>query len=157
IRLTHKRFDWKNHLKADVAQLFHRTSALRKLLIGRRVQIYNVYFSNLTPVDGWEELKGPLQWQQNKSYQMHVFYMTKENMTDEWDRLNGLLNISFKPEAIPIVTPPQLQVTIAKYETELIQKLQEKRMQIRQIFSFGKPLFIYILIGLNVLMYLFLE
>src|SRR5690625_1688275 len=79
IRLIHKGYDWKNHLKADIAQVFQKTKAMKKVLFGKKVEIHNVYVSSHTPIDEWEMLKKPIQLNERNSPEMHVYYLEDNN------------------------------------------------------------------------------
>ncbi|WP_044476920.1 hypothetical protein [Oceanobacillus massiliensis] len=57
VRLIQKGFDWKNHLRRDIANVFQKSKAMQRLLQGKHVEIYNVYVSSHAPIDDWEVLK----------------------------------------------------------------------------------------------------
>src|SRR5690625_468581 len=86
IRLIHKGFDWKNHLKRDIALLFERVRNLRRHFGNKNIQVFNVYITSLEPVDDWESLKSPLQLQERNPIKMKVFYITNDNKKDEQAR-----------------------------------------------------------------------
>src|SRR5690625_620869 len=82
-RLTHKSFDWKNYLKSDIAQVFQKVKAMDRLLVGKKVEIYNIYISSHTPIDDWGVLKKPLQLSEKNPPEMLVYYIEGENKETE--------------------------------------------------------------------------
>ncbi|MGM8213916.1 rhomboid family intramembrane serine protease, partial [Virgibacillus sp. W0430] len=49
IRFIHKGFNWKNHLKKDIAIVFEKTKSINKQLQSKNIEIFNIYFSSLPP------------------------------------------------------------------------------------------------------------
>src|SRR5699024_11029840 len=93
IRILHQGFDWKNHLKKDIGQVFQQTKAMKQLLVGKTIQIYNVYIASHAPVDDWEILKKPLQLNEKNTPKMKIYYITKSNSNEELSRFDGDLGI----------------------------------------------------------------
>src|SRR5699024_2477839 len=92
IRLIHRGFDWKNHLKKDIASVFKRIKLMDKHLIGKEVDMYNIYITEHEPVDSWDVLKKPMVMKDRKPIKMNVFYITDENFATEKPRLLKRLN-----------------------------------------------------------------
>ncbi|QGS68869.1 hypothetical protein CV093_11830 [Oceanobacillus sp. 143] len=57
IRLAHKGFDWQNHLRKDIAQVFQTVHNMQKMVKGKNIELHNVYVATNAPVDDWERLK----------------------------------------------------------------------------------------------------
>jgi len=156
IRFVHRGFDWKNHLKTDIASVFQRVKAMKKFFIGRTIEIYNVYITSHEPVDDWHVLKKPMQLKEKKPLKMKVFYLTEENHIDEKARL--LEQIDSKVEYdFPIPSEQEQEDEVTAYRLALRKKLQERNKEAKNVFTFGKPKFMYFLIALNILMFLMLE
>src|SRR5699024_10739605 len=60
IRFIPRGFNWKNHLKNDIARVFQRVKMLKNMFIGQNISIYNIYVTDTEPVDDWEALKKPM-------------------------------------------------------------------------------------------------
>lgn len=156
IRLIHKDFDWKNELKADIISVFQRVKALQKLLVGKNIDIYNIYVSSYEPVDSWEQLLKPMTLKERKPVIMKVFYFASENSEDEYERLTKETSLRFiNNDDLPTVEEREQRVNL--YKINLSRYLHLKNKEKQNMFSFGKPLFTYILIALNVLMFMMLE
>lgn len=154
IRLVQHGFDWKNHLKSDIAHVFTRARALKKYFMSDRIHIYNVYVSSHEPVDDWEGLKRPLQLNEKKPLKMKVFYLSEANFLEEKTRL--LQQIDSNVEKNVDITLPK-ELAVEQYKNYLIHSLKSRRQQYKDIFTFGKPRLLYGLIAINLLVFFFLE
>lgn len=156
IRFIHKGFDWKNHLKTDIAQVFQRVKAMRKYFLGKHVEIFNVYVTSHEPVDDWEILKKPMQLKEKNPLKMKVFYFTKENYNDEKGRLLQQVNSNIQSEvSIPSVAEQENKAV--RYKLTLSKLLQDKNKRVEGVFTYGKPRYTYLLIAINIVMFFLLE
>lgn len=155
IRLTTVGFDWKNELQRDITKTINRVQGLGRLLVGRKINVQNIYVSQFAPVDNWEMLKRPIYYKGPKEMNIHVYYINQENYEDEIKRFSkDVMHISF-PEID--LDPIVLQANLQNYELYLRNLLIEKRKRDQAIFSYGKPIFTYLLIGLNILYFFIIE
>lgn len=156
IRLVHHGFDWKNHLKKDIAIVFQKTKAMRTLLTGKQVELYNVYVSSHTPVDDWEVFKKPMQLNEKNPIKMNVYYLSENDFTKEKTRLEEALDI-------PVINVSQTETEeakeslVAKYKLFLTKTQQNKRKETEAVLTYGKPFFTYILLAINVFIFILLE
>ncbi|WP_010096996.1 rhomboid family intramembrane serine protease [Ornithinibacillus scapharcae] len=156
VRISTIGFDWKNHLKKDVAIVFQKTKAMKKLLQGKHVEVHNVYISPHSPVDSWEILKKPMIVQEKNPIKMNVYYLSGEEWDSEQNRLEENIGIVLE-ENIPSQFDEELEKEIHRYKVELYQKIQEKKKREEGLFSNGKPIVTYLLIAINAILYLLLE
>lgn len=156
IRILHKGFDWKNHLKNDIANVFQKTKAMAGLLLGKRIEIYNIYITSHTPVDDWDVLKKPLQLTDKKPHKMQVYYMDEENFQEELLTLGKDLGMNVE-EIQKELPEGEKEEAIHHHKQYLTQILYEKNMERKNIFSFGKPFFTYFLIIINAILFIMLE
>lgn len=156
IRLIHKGFDWKNHLKVDIATLFQRIKAMDRLLLGRKVDIYNVYVTSHEPVDEWEMYKRPIHVENKKGLRMHVFYMVEETRQSEKERLFSHIGAKTYDDMV-LPTEEDQEIAVTEYKLALRDQLHKRNEEIRDIFTYGKPIFTYLLIGINIALFLLLE
>jgi len=156
IRLIHKDFDWKNHLKQDIAYLFQRVRNLRRHFRSKHIQVFNVYISELEPVDDWEKLKTPMLLDERNPVKMKVFYLSQENWQREQRRLcEAIGTTNDYTFALPSIDEQERTVNYYKYEIQ--QYIYEKNKRVRDVFSFGKPQITYFLLYVNIIMFFILE
>ncbi|HEY4602642.1 MAG TPA: rhomboid family intramembrane serine protease [Cerasibacillus sp.] len=149
IRLVAREFHWKNHLKNDLLHVFKR---LEHVFKRKQVTIYNVYVAAHSPVDSWDLLKRPIHLESREMI-MHLFYLDVFMENREMARLSAALKIS------PISSRYEIDVIQATQQLKyrLTTLLNDKIKYEKNVFSFGKPFFTYILIVINAIMFLFME
>lgn len=156
VRIIQRTFDWSNHLKIDIKSLFQRIHLLNRHFRSRNIEIYNVYVSNLEPVDDWEQLKEPLHVRGKRNTEMNVFYLSENNVEEEQRRLFDQLGIKHE-ETEMIPTYEGQEEYVRNVQLKLQQSLYAQNEKIKQIFSKGKPYLTFIFIYINLFMYLLLE
>jgi len=156
IRLMQRGFDWRNHLKNDIAHLFQQVRNLRRQLGSKNIQIYNVYISSLEPVDDWEKLKEPLQLKERNPLKLKVYYMTEETRESEQQRLLSEIDASFNYVLQQNDTEEQ-ERAVKRYQYELGRSIYEKNERMKDVFSFGTPRLTYLLIYINIIIFFLIE
>ncbi|WP_174613806.1 rhomboid family intramembrane serine protease [Virgibacillus ihumii] len=154
VRFVHRNFQWSNQLKRDIAAVFQKTKALKRFLQGKKVEIHNVYIAGDAPVDEWELLKKPMQLNEKHPMHMHVYYLTDDAGFTEKKRLREALGSSG-----PIADNEDLDIEeqVNFYKARLKARYQNRKQEDQDVFSRGKPLFTYILLVINILIFMMLE
>src|SRR5699024_5665965 len=94
IRFIQRGFDWKNHLKKDVAGVFQRAKNLKQHLSSKNVEIFNIYVTTYQPIDSWEELKKPMRLKEKNPMWMYLYYLDESDYVDEYVRLQEDIGMS---------------------------------------------------------------
>ncbi|WP_051681518.1 rhomboid family intramembrane serine protease [Virgibacillus alimentarius] len=152
-RFVHQGFDWKNYLKQDIAIVFQKIKAAKHLLLGKHIEIHNVYISPYSPVDDWEMLKKPMQLNERKSVRMQVYYLDEHHFNDEKEKLKKIVDMS---SVEPVKNNPD-EESINKYKTYLANTYYNQLQSTENVLSYGKPFFTYLLILINTIMFFLLE
>lgn len=155
VRLVHKGFDWKNHLKRDISFLFQRIMNAKRLF-GKNIEVYNLYFTTHPPVDTWEGLKKPIQSKGKPPMKMHIYYFDENDYPSEIERFqNDLLSAPINYDFDLSEEKKENIIDYAKHD--FLNLINNKQKELTNIFSFGKPIITYILIAINVLLFILLE
>ncbi|MCF3941773.1 rhomboid family intramembrane serine protease [Oceanobacillus alkalisoli] len=155
VRLIHKGFDWKNHLKQDISFLFQRVRNVKQVL-KKNIEVYNLYFTMHQPVDTWDILKQPLTAEGKPKVSMRVYYLDQEEYEHEAERFEKDLLPS--PISYDLELPDETKENnIEKIKYHFVSLLSNKRKEVENIFSFGKPLFSYAFIIINLLYFFYME
>ncbi|WP_163526363.1 rhomboid family intramembrane serine protease [Halobacillus ihumii] len=152
-RLYHAQFDWRNQLIRDLENIHLQIKQNRRLFRNKKVVVHCLYISQYPPVDEWENInKDQLPLNTNTN----IVYLDDDHKREGIHSLYDGLGM----------TPPEWSLEVSEQEAEtqvhylkhLMKGSQRKRKRETQaIFTFGKPLLTYVLLVLNVLMYLFIE
>lgn len=156
IRLIHHSFDWANQLKQDLNNLVQKVHGLKKMLTGKRTIIHSVYIAKYPPVDDWEKLKKPFPVKGSRQMEISMYYLDQENRQEEKQRLFSNLT-----KEVPEFHYPESEWEMEQETIRLNNKLQELQRQQKEeaesIFFYGKPFFLYIFLGINLIMFYILE
>src|SRR5690625_3333458 len=157
LRLTTQEFNWKNHLKKDIAQVFQKTLALKRYLSRKSVEVNNIYITKHAPVDDWETLKKPMLLKEKKNpIRMNVYYLDEDNFQEEEKRLENHLHFTIPDRGIE-KTEDTLKDETDYYKKKLAHYVSNEKRKQEDVFSYGKPRLVYWLLLINILMYLYLE
>lgn len=156
IRLINKEFDWKNQLKTDIERSISSNVILDQLILGRNIQLHNVYIAKRAPVDDWEVLKSTIKIKHRKFTNMHVYYLDDENKKTEKARLFDQGDIDgFEIDKLDNGLEME---RISRYlRSTIVGEFQKSQSQSKQVFEYAKPFFTYVILAINVLMFLLLE
>ncbi|TRM12710.1 rhomboid family intramembrane serine protease [Lentibacillus cibarius] len=156
VRLYHGGFDWKNHMKNDIAQVFQKIKSIKRLLRGKQIEIHNVYIATYAPVDDWEILKKPMQLQDKHQIKMYVYYLSDQERNDELQRLQSAIEI--KLQDIPAsISEEEMSKGIDYYLKQLAEDKNRKQQEMENLFTNGRPMFTYILLAVNLLVFALLS
>ncbi|API90540.1 rhomboid protease GluP [Virgibacillus pantothenticus] len=156
LRLINQGFDWKNHLKKDIAVVFQKVKAMKKFLRAKHIQIHNIYISEYAPVDSWEFLKQPMKLNEKQPITMKLYYLSNSHYEEEKQRLEkeigiSSLDVDFSNEETV------KEERVASYKQFLRQRVLDDKKHTEGMFSFGKPRLTYIILLLCVSLFLMLE
>ncbi|MGV3464841.1 MAG: rhomboid family intramembrane serine protease [Heyndrickxia sp.] len=153
IRMLRYDLDWGNWLKRDAEHTCIQAEKLRKHFIKRKLNVLNIYVSTYPPVDDYQSiLKSPLAINKGKT----ILY---NRLIESTNVDNGIQQISsFIQQPISISLNEHYEDADVNYlrDTVLTDAVSRSQAE-RQIFDNGKPFFTYILLGIQVIVFLLLE
>src|SRR5690625_2764443 len=151
IRIVNKRFDLKNLIKSDISKVYQKAQSLKKQFTQKKINISNKYITDLEPVDNWKGLLKPLRLQDKLTYNMSVYYLTNDTYSTEINRLNEAIKTNY------IYDDNVQEVLIDEYKKILVNNVQKQRRETKEVFNFGKPYFTFLLIAINIFLFILLE
>lgn len=158
IRFIPHGFNWKNHLKNDIAKVFQRVKLMKGMFTGQNVAIYNIYVTDTEPVDDWETLKKPMMLKEKQPLQMNVFYLTEENFSEERNRLFQKIYAEPMSESEQAFPDEAVQEKDTSYYKAALNRLvQNKRKEVEETLTFGKLRMTYLTIFVSLIMFVILE
>lgn len=149
IRILQIDLDWGSQLQQDIERTAFRMDRLRAQTFKHPVQLLNIYLSPYPPVDDWEHRTQKPHQEGKITIKSVVIH--KDNEQKMIDYLGALLGkrLSFLEDAE--------EADISLLKKEAIFHSNKKANEERQLFRYGKPLFTYLFIGLQVGMFMLLE
>lgn len=153
IRILNKNFDWKNRLKSDMAIVFQRVRAIKKKFSQRVINVSNIYIAEEEPVDDWKDLLKPLRLNDRITYNMSVFYLSNDNLLEEIHRINKNINADYEHVTDDIIEEDKIK----SQKNLLISDIHKQKKQNEKVFTYGKPFYTFLIIAINIFMFIALE
>ncbi|MDZ5721961.1 rhomboid protease YqgP [Bacillus sp. SXabc123] len=152
VRLYKHDIDFRQEMERDIEEQAERVEQVRKQLGRRKMKLLNVFFSAEAPVDDWEVIaekpfeKGPV------SVEPAIVRGTMLR-----DDLQAVFP-SFRAEECTEARDSFEDAQMARERfLSLVLKQEEQRKNEAAVFQNGKPIFTYVFIALQVLMFFLLE
>ncbi|WP_080874610.1 rhomboid family intramembrane serine protease [Oceanobacillus timonensis] len=155
VRVKPQTFDWSNQLRQDAEATYQQMQRIRQAIVSPNASFYSIYIAEEQPVDDWEDIKHPRGEGTKKTPKMHIYYFAEENEAEERNQLNQDLHLSLSSDNERELSDAVKEAAANHMKIILFQEIQEEQNQRKKIFSVSKPLFTYILIAFNVLIFLF--
>ncbi|SFL82181.1 rhomboid protease GluP [Gracilibacillus orientalis] len=156
VRVSLKQYDWKKELEVSVQQVEKKVIQNIKLpLFQQNISFHHIFIAEYQPVDSWSDLK-KRDVSTNKIDTSFV-YMWSQHQDEEFARffqkaqLTHALTFSIPDNLLEL----EYQTELLKHRIQQIHKTAEK--EILAVFNRGKPFLSYILIAINIMMFLLLE
>ncbi|MFP7493635.1 rhomboid family intramembrane serine protease [Terribacillus saccharophilus] len=149
VKLSRKTFTWANHLKQDILKTANQIQNMNKGLFSKKTRMYNVYFGELEPADGWSKLKKPMIIKSKRPIPMQLYYLDQDAYDPELKKLFRHLKID---DTLALSTADEHALEVEK---STLRSLLVKQQQAEQaVFHREKPYLVYVLIGICVVMFL---
>lgn len=160
IKLTQKDFDWSNELKASIKRTFEYAKEIRKNLKLRQANVVNVILSIYPPVDDYESVVSEaLPFTAGGKKQFRTILIPIQDiktrmfpLATEWalHEMPPYLELDYMDE------DQQEQILLSlKHAVKQSSKKREDRE--RSLFLHGKPLFTFLLLGVILAVFTFIE
>ncbi len=156
VRLQRYDLDWGNWMRNDAEMVYRKLQDFKKASRMKRVRGYNVYVSSYEPVDDWEHAI-----QESKMDENGKRHISLENVIIEGTNpLKGIERL-FDQLGVPIPDMDHWaegdELTVV-HLMDRVKKASNRQMaEERKLFEYGKPLFTYVLLAVNLVMFAILE
>jgi rhomboid protease GluP len=155
VRIVRDDIDWSQWLKRDMEYAWHVVRQMPKWKIGRAGQVVNIYVSTYPPVDDWEFLiQKPLPLSQRNGV-FRTFLIHSGSI----DRSLQQLTEAFKMPVVlsPVGNDSDLFLEAERVRQRVFGEVREQQERESRLFEYGKPVFTYIFIVLQVAVFLLME
>ncbi|MCY8871980.1 rhomboid protease YqgP [Bacillus spizizenii] len=152
VRLYKHDLDFRQEIERDIEEQAERVERVRKQLGRRKMKLLNVFFSAEAPVDDWEEIaEKPFE---NGTVSVEPAIVRGTMLCDDLQAVFP----SFPAEECTEARNSFEDVQMARERfLSLVLKQEEQRKNAAAVFQNGKPIFTYLLIAFQVLMFFLLE
>ncbi|MCM2988873.1 rhomboid family intramembrane serine protease [Bacillus safensis] len=156
IRLYRKDVNFRQEIVRDIEEQTYRINQLREAMRKRSLHLLQLQFTTDVPVDDWEDLNGEPQ-KENKVTVTPVL-LSADTLQNDVNELQKWLNTSLAvdiEEAKRDTTEDAMQ--LKRNVLQAFDDQEKQRERERAVFQNGRPIFTYLLIAVQVVMFLLLE
>lgn len=148
VRLFKHDLDFRQEMARDIEEQAERVEQVRKQLGRRKMKLLNVCFSQEAPVDDWEEIaEKPFE---NGTVSVEPAIVRGTMLRDDLQAVFP----SFRADARDSFEDAQMA---RERFLSLVLRQEEQRKKEAAFFQNGKPIFTYVFIALQILMFFLLE
>ncbi|MGF7532593.1 rhomboid protease YqgP [Bacillus mexicanus] len=152
IRLYKHDLDFRQEMARDIEEQAERVEQVRKQLGRRKMKLLNVFFSAEAPVDEWEEVaEKPFE---NGTVAVKPVIVRGTMLCDDLQAIFPSFPANECTEARNSFEDAQMA---RDHFLALVLKQEEQRKKEAAVFQNGKPIFTYLFIALQILMFFVLE
>ncbi|WP_181350111.1 rhomboid family intramembrane serine protease [Thalassobacillus sp. CUG 92003] len=156
LRFQLKQVDWKNQLQQDLGKTVQQVKQNRHFFNGRNIMIHSVYVAEHPPVGEWEHLLQPQHVKGNKNMQIQGYYLSDDQKMTGRKAIYEQFGLSTVPIALP-ENMIELEDKVRALKQGLSSFQQQKRKEKERVFNQGNVALTYILLAINVAIYLMVE
>ncbi|WP_353855239.1 rhomboid family intramembrane serine protease [Bacillus sp. Bos-x628] len=156
IRLYRKDVNFRQEIVRDIQEQSHRMNQLRESMRKRSLHLLQLQFTSEYPVDDWQDLNG----QPRKDHQVTITPVLLDETIFKHDvnELKKWLNTSLSIDVDQVNKDTAEDVMRLKMEVlQAFEVQQKQREQELAVFQNGRPIFTYMFIAIQVVMFLLLE
>nr|WP_289036709.1 rhomboid family intramembrane serine protease [uncultured Allobacillus sp.] len=157
VTLSHQTFDWARQLERDIQE---KTKSIfrQNPLRGRRNYFFHfIYVSDLLPVDHWEPLLKDRQLKNNKRLHSSVYLFSEQYVQEEFNRFLSRMGKETSTLFDEYPTIEEQESYTHYIEQQLLSTYRQQQREIKETFHFGKPRWTFLLIAVNVFIFMYME
>jgi len=156
IRMVRYDIDWSHWLQRDIEYVKRVFKYLVKRYYVRAIEMVNIYVTTYPPVDDWEYLFSPQSETIGKrETKLHSIIIHDANKEKALKVLNEKTKMSVDDSVFVLVDEPLTE--LQRVKQSLLNIMRETREKEKRLYEYGKPLFTYLFIITQVMMFIILE
>lgn len=152
IRLMRHDLDWANWLNRDIERTGLNGEKIRQKLYKKPLEVLNIYVTSFAPVDDYEFSRKPTI---NNKTTVHTFIFETAAFVERMEELQQLLAKSLSIE-LPHTGEVQEEEIEGIKQSALAESMKMAKQE-QQLFQQAKPLFTYILMALQIAVFVIME
>lgn len=151
VRLMRHDLDWANWLRRDIERTAMNGEQVRKQIYHKPMKLVNIYISSFMPVDDYGFIQTPAAVQKTT---VHTGILDLSNLETSRDEVQGLIQLPLDL-AMPETDISEEQAGRMKQQALAVSVNRAKSEQKK--FRAAKPLFTYILMAVQIIIFVIME
>lgn len=153
IRLRRFDIDWSNWIRNDLQHVILFGEQIKKSYLKKELPILNIYFSVEAPIDPYEQYFTNLVKAEEQGIVIRSLLVTGSALVKDLMQVEELLGVRFQIDLEREYE--SFEVDRLKWYT--LERIAEKKREEQRLFHHDKPRFTYILIGIQIFIFLLME
>ena len=152
IRFMRYDFDWANVLKKDLQRTAMNGENIRKQLVKKNADIFNIYVSHFKPVDEYESIiKNVIKHQKTTITSTIIDSLSWK---EELASIEQQLGKSMMTESIPEEAE---EYQVQEIKSRVLSAAVNKRKAEQKVFNFGKPILTKVFLAIQIIVFILME
>lgn len=152
IRLMRHDLDWASWLNRDIERTSLNGEKIRQKLYKKPLEVLNIYVTSFAPVDDYEFTRKPTI---NNKTTIHTFILETDAFNERMEELQQILSKSLSIE-LPGSGEVQAEEIDEIKQSALAESVKMAKQE-QQLFQQGKPFFTYILMAIQIAVFIIME
>ncbi len=154
VHISMNQMDWKRELLSFNKHLENSYTKHQATTIWKKnIHFHHVYVVDYQPVDSWEELKETSSNRMKSS----VYMLDIDSREEEIERLIRALDLALSFQTDVSEDLMELEQRNVNLKQNILFEHTKQQQQLQQLFKQGKPFWTYLLLAINIVMYILLE
>ncbi len=155
IRIKREDLGWSNQVKKDRNLVLHNAEKIRKFLSKKELTVKSLYISQYAPVDDYSDIVGRYSDAKHAKVTVDTLIFQTDSAQEHIGDVEKFLGFSLELADRDYHSIVEEEIKDLKQEAMSVS--YQKVKQDEQIFSYGKPIFTYLLMAIQVLIFILLE
>ncbi|WP_277677892.1 rhomboid family intramembrane serine protease [Gracilibacillus dipsosauri] len=154
VHISMNQMDWKRELLSFNKHLENSYTKHQATTIWKKnIHFHHVYVVDYQPVDSWEELRETSSNRMKSS----VYMLDIDSREEEIERLIRALDLALSFQIDVSEDLMELEQRNVNLKQNILFEHTKQQQQLQQLFKQGKPFWTYLLLAINIVMYILLE
>ncbi len=153
VRMKHKQINWRSEWKRDLEITLTQLNQNKQLFRGAKVVFHSIYISEHPPVDDWEDVS---EITSSFKTTTELYYLHDENKREGTAKFYDHLGLT-PMEETGDRDADQKEAAIPQLQRQIVAHHERKKQEVQELFGNGKPFVTYLLLAVNVALFLLLE
>lgn len=153
VRMKHKQINWRSEWKRDLEITLTQLNQNKQLFRGAKVVFHSIYISEHPPVDDWEDVS---EITSSFKTTTELYYLHDENKREGTAKFYDQLGLT-PMEETGDWDADQKEAAIPQLQRQIVAHHERKKQEVQELFGNGKPFVTYLLLAVNVALFLLLE
>lgn len=151
IRMLHHSLDWSNWMQRDIEMTAYNGESIRKQVNKREIHLVNIYVTPYPPVDDYEfRIEQPFFYPKGEKTKVTTLICDRANGRERIEQFWG-------EEIFGTWQEDYSEMDVEQLKLATLSVAQKRIQSERAVFENGKPLFTYIFLALQVIVFLLME